>query len=101
MARAMTPTKLPLATWAKYMGVHPVHFGQVNMDTNPHCSDIYYQYEWQTADHTSREEIARVIAEAEAKIEEALGYRLAPSWEIDEWRPTTRPFSPEMINYNS
>lgn len=102
MSRSDTVTKLPLATWAKYMGLNPLHFEQVRIDGFPPlCSNIYFQHEWQTADHVSREEIARAIAEAEYKIESALGYRLAPSWEVDEWHPTQRYFRSELVNYNS
>lgn len=100
MSVASVKTKLPLATWAKYMGLNPLHFEQVVIDTDPHCSRVYFQNEWQAADHVSREEIARAIAEAEAKIEDALGYHLAPDWEVDEWRDTIRPHSPEYVFNN-
>lgn len=101
MSRASTVTKLPLATWFQYMGIHPLHAMQVRLaDVDVHCNDVYFQHEWQTADHVSREEIARAIAEAESKLEDALGYRLAPTWEVDEWHLTQRPFKPEMFNRN-
>jgi hypothetical protein len=29
-----------------------------------------------------------------------LGYRLSPDWEVDEWRPTVRPFRRELVNFN-
>lgn len=101
--RAETPTKLPLYTWAKIMGINPLHFGQVRLDitNSPDCSAIIFQHEWQNHDHVSREEIARAIFEAESKIERALGYRLAPSWEVDEWQPTVRNFRRELLNLNS
>lgn len=99
MAVAETVTKLPLATWAKIMGMHPLHFHQVRLsEVDPHCSGIIFQHEWQTADHVSREEIARAIKEAEEKIEGILGYRLAPSWEIDEWHQTQRHFRRDLVN---
>lgn len=101
MARAETVTKLPLATWAKIMGVHPLHFEGVTLGEYPHCSQSVMQHEWQNNDHVSREEIAMAIAEAETKIENYLGFRLAPSWEVDEWRPTTRPFIPEFVKFHS
>lgn len=101
MARASIVTKLPLDTWFRLMGIHPLHANQVRIDgQNPHCSDIYFQHEWQNSDHVSREEIAQAIAEAEQQIEEWLGYHLAPTWEVDEWRPTNRPFRPELVNLN-
>lgn len=84
------------------MGLHPLHFEQVRLvDNDPHCDQIMFRWEWQTSDHVSREEIARAIADAEAQIEEYLGYRLAPSWEVDEWRGTDRHFRKEFINFNS
>lgn len=101
MARAETVTKLPLATWAKIMGIHPLHFESVSLEDYPHCSQMIMQHEWQNNDHVSREEIARAIAEAETKIETYLGYRLAPTWEVDEWRGTTRPYRREFVKYNS
>lgn len=103
MARALTPTKLPLDTWARIMGLHPLNFNQVFLPDAPRnvCTEIYFQNEWQNSDHVSREEIARAIADAEAKIESHLGYRLAPTWEVDEWRDTIRFFKKEMVNFNS
>jgi hypothetical protein len=101
MARAETVTKLPLSVWAKIMGIHPLHFESVILGEYPHCSQAIMQHEWQNNDHVSREEIARAIAEAEIKMENYLGYRLAPAWEVDEWNPTTRPFTPEFVKYNS
>ena len=98
MAIAETRTKLTLDRWAQIMGLHPLHFNQVRLETNPFCDQIMFRREWQTADHVSREEIARAISEVENKIEDYLGYRLAPSWEVDEWRETTRPFQKDMIN---
>lgn len=101
MARAESVTKLPLSTWARIMGFHPLHFEQVQLDDNPHCSQLVMQHEWQNNDAVSREEIARAIAESESKIENYLGYRLAPCWEVDEWQPIRRPFVPEMVKFNS
>lgn len=101
MSLASVYTKLPLAIWAKILGIHPLHFCQVQVETNPHCDTIYYRHEWQTSDHISREEIARAILEAETKIENYLGYRLAPTWEIDEWRETVRAFHPSLVNLSA
>lgn len=101
MARASTPTKLPLATFAKYMGFHPLHFEQVVYGPQTHCDNVVFQHEWQTADKVSREEIARAIAEAEEKIENALGYRIVPSWEVDEWRATPQQISRYLNNHSN
>jgi len=103
MAIARTVTKLPLSEWARMLGLHPLHFEQVRLPTtnNFGCSDIYFQNGYQTADHVSREDIAIAIAEAESKIEGALGYRLCPTWEVDEWHMTTRPHQSDLFNINS
>lgn len=101
---AATPTKLPLATWARLMGVHPLHFAQVSFTPadakfpSGNCDRVMAQHEWQEADATSREEVARAIAEAEENIERELGFRLLPSWEVDEWRQTARYFRAELDN---
>lgn len=101
MARASTPTKLPLDTFAKYMGFHPLHFNQIVFGNQTYCDNIVFQHEWQTADKVSREEIARAIAEAESKIENALKYRLIPSWEVDEWRGTPKQVVGYINNHSN
>jgi hypothetical protein len=94
-----TPTKLSLSRWAELMGINPLHFNQVNLPgVNIGCSDIWLQYQWQSADHIAREELAFAIAEAESKIENVLGYRLAPSWEVEEWHKTTPAFDRTLFN---
>lgn len=102
MARATAKTKLPLDTWAKIMGVHPLHFNQVrlNLEDSNLCDSIILQHEWQNGDHVGREEIARAIADSESQIENYLHFRLAPTWEVDEWRETVRPFRRDLFNTN-
>lgn len=100
MARANTLTKLSLDDWARIMGVHPLHFNQVYVNIPTVCAQPWLQHEWQNEDRVGREAVARAIAQAEANLEAHLNYRLAPSWEIDEWRPTIRPWRPELINYS-
>ncbi len=99
MGRASSRTKLPLATWAKIMGINPLHFCQVHFgDPTEACQQPWMQHEWQDADRVGREAVARAIAEAEAQIEAALGCRLAPTWEVQEWHKTAQPYDPELIN---
>ena len=108
--RASTPTKLSLLDWAKIIGIHPLHFAQVayirpSTGTPLGCSQIFFQYPWQNSDAASREEIAQAIAQAEELVEQYLGFRLSPSWEVDEWRPSEPHFQPELYalgyrNYN-
>lgn len=95
-----TKTKLTLSKFAELFGIHPLHLNQVRLSsaTQQLCDNMYFQWEWQDSDHVSREEIARAIREAEDKIEAQLGYRLAPDWEVDEWRPTIRPFIRDLVN---
>lgn len=99
MSIAETVTKLPLATWAKILGIHPLHFEGVAFTPNSRqslCDAALPQFPWQEADRTSREDIARAIAQAEEILERQLGWRLMPSWESDEWHSNGRPWRPEM-----
>ncbi len=95
-------TKLPLATWAQMLGIYPLHFGGVALESEVvRCTDGWFQQNWQDFDRTSREEVAEAIARAEADIEHELGYRLLPTWEQEEWSPTVRPVLPELFNLNA
>ena len=107
---AKTPTKLTLARWAELMGINPLHFAGVQLDGDGNtpdlqnatgCSQPWPQYSWQAHDSESRESVAEAIATAEANIEAALGYRLLPEWQVDEWRPTARPYRPELVQYGT
>ena len=100
MARAETITKLSLDRWAKIIGINPLHFNGVydpERPTTP-CSQPWMQFPWQAADRVGREEVAQAISDAEADIERELGYRLLPTWEIDEWHRSERPNRPELFN---
>jgi hypothetical protein len=103
MPRALTPTKLSLARWAQLVGIHPLHFAQVTLPETPPsvCGQPWIQHSWQQADRVGREDLAQAIAEAESDIETHLRARLLPTWEVDEWRPTIRPYKPEFVNLNS
>lgn len=102
MSRAETITKLPLDTWAQILGIYPVHFaGVVLAGGGFSCTSAWHQHSWQDFDSTSREEIAEAIARAESDIEHALGYRLIPTWEIEEWNASIRPVLPELFNLNA
>lgn len=104
--RADTVTKLSLDRWAQIMGIHPLHFAGVTLATlapSAGCSSPWLQHAWQggmvqDADRMGREEIAMAIRQAEDGIERQLKFRLQPTWEEDEWRPTIRPNKPEMVN---
>lgn len=96
--RAETPTKLPLSRWAAIMGVNPLHAAGVYVRSPTVCATPFLQYAHQSADRIGREDLAQAISQAEGDIERELGYRIYPSWEIDEWRPSLRPFRPELFN---
>lgn len=103
MARSEIITKLSLDEWARFMGIHPLHFNgvaAVNEDTNARtiCKRVWFQHEWQDADRVGRDAIAQAILAAEQEIEQYLGYRLLPSWEREEWQPTQRPIRPETVS---
>lgn len=99
VARAETLTKLPLDRWAAIVGIHPAHFNGVYFgDSAGLCQQPWLQHPWQASDRIGREEVAIAIAQAEADLEGYLGYRLLPSWEVDEWTPTTRPVRKDLVN---
>lgn len=104
MARADTYTIVPLDTYARIMGLNPLHFnggritgiapepfttygnnihadGQGLVDGRP----IWQQFEWQDPAGFSRDELSRIIAQAEFDVAEFLGYQIAPTWIIDEY----------------
>lgn len=100
MARADTPTKLPLDEWARLMGINPLHFNQVNLTElqNDFCGQLWFQHRWQNNTAIGREAISEAIAEAEANIERYIGYSLLATWRIDERRPAVRANRPELVN---
>jgi len=100
MARATTLTKLPLDRWAQLLGLNPLHYNGIYIPDQPItvCAQPWMQYAHQAVDRLGREDIALAIAQAEADIEEVLGFRVAPAWEVDEWQATIRPYRPELIN---
>lgn len=104
MARASTQTLLPLDTFAKICGIHPLHFNQVVVaDIAPAavCDMPVTQYSWQEADRIGREEIAQAIAHAESIIIDKAHFSPAPMWVIDERLRFDRPYWPELYNINA
>lgn len=81
MAIAQTKTGLALDRWAEIIGIHPLHFNQVQLNAEDGlCGYPILQFSWQSADHTSREAIAEAIQQAEQQIEMNLGYPLVGKW---------------------
>lgn len=101
MPRASIPTLLPLATYAKILGLDPMHFAQgiSAVRPEPTCSDIWFQYDWQHGDRVSRETLAEKISEAENDIANELGYWPAPIWVEDERQLYPQPRNIELIGY--
>jgi len=93
MPIAATPTLLSLNRYARVMGLDPLHFAQgiSVLRPEPPCSDVWYQYDWQDSDKVSRDQMARLIAEAERDIATALGYWPAPVWVEEERHPYPEP----------
>jgi hypothetical protein len=98
MARAETRTLLSLDRFAAVVGIHPLHFNQVHVEeiADAHTCDMpLFQYSWQMADKTGREEIANAIADAETRLAAVLGFDVAPRWHADEPARVSRTGVPE------
>lgn len=93
MAIAIPKTHLSLDRWAEIIGMDPMHFNQITTSAKQvaTCSTVWKQYAWQENDQVSREDVAQAIQQAEETIEQYLGYRLLPCWEVDERVGTPRP----------
>lgn len=100
MARARTPTGLPLDRWAEILGMDPRHFNQVTTSakTVNTCALVWKQYAWQESAQVGREDVALAIQQAERLIEDYVGYNLVPRWSVDERITVTRAGIPEVIN---
>lgn len=102
MGTAKIATKLSLAEFARIVGIHPLHFEGVSYTPSNRsayvCDGGIPQYDWQSSDQVSREQIARAIADAEEMIERYLQFRLVPSWEYEEWQLGGRPYQRELFN---
>lgn len=89
MTRASIPTALSLDRFARILSINPVHFsgavGSLVWPDNGACADIWPQYSWQTADElVGREDVNNAIVSVEQDFKEAVGYAVAPTWEVDE-----------------
>lgn len=101
MPRASVPTLLPLATYAKILGLDPLHFcqGASVVRPEPTCSDVWFQYDWQNGDRVSRETLAERISEAERDIANELGYWPAPVWIEAERHLYPHPRNIALVGY--
>lgn len=100
MSNASTTTWLSLDRYAQIMGIDPMHFAQVYSTLRPdtNCSEVWFQWAWQDAAKTSREDLARAINDAERQIAKYIGYNLLPDWTVDERQRITRPANPVLYN---
>jgi hypothetical protein len=92
-------TLLPLATWAKIMGLSPWEFSQLGtgfpVDNAAQCAHVWFQYQWQQ-DFLSREEVGHAISMAEDMIAQELLYYPAPKYFVDEIQQYPRPYNREL-----
>jgi len=80
-------TLLPLAEYARIMGINPIQFMSArapDLFADSGCTDRWRQYAWQDDTKASREELAYEIARAERDIAKELGYWPGPMFIEDE-----------------
>lgn len=75
---------MTLDTFASIVGVHPLHFNQVEFNGVGGCGRVWLQYDWQGPTAVSRESVARAISSAEDLLEEYLGFATKPKW-YEDW----------------
>lgn len=85
------------------MGINPIHFNGVDVPSlrDTICGEPWTQYDWQYSDRVSIEQVVRAIQQAEQRIEQQVGCRLLPSWEVNEVQQTIRTARPELTNLSS
>lgn len=92
-------THLSVYEWARIIGINPLHVMGVQIaELDQQCNGAWYRWNWQQAGKLSREDVVTAIAQAESDIENALGFRLFPTWEVDEWQPMPQPSNPRYFN---
>ena len=101
MARASTPTLLSLDHFATILGYAPPSFNSAYSNFvfpgDLACRTIW-QYEWQSHDAVSREEIAREIEIAERDIANYMGWWPAPKWIAQDVKMYPRFHRPEYYS---
>lgn len=98
LATPFPRTILPLATYAKILGLNPMHFAGAVDATHgvmpvDGCDDIWFKYEWQDHDKVSLWEIAEEIKTAEQDIANFVGYWPARYWIENELIQYEHPFA--------
>lgn len=85
MARASQITQLSLDRFFQILGMNPLHSNQVGIPSEVNtCGQPIFQYSWQTADRTSREEIAMAIFDAERLLAQYAMYDIGLRWNANE-----------------
>jgi hypothetical protein len=103
MARSNVRTWLPLDRWAEIIGIHPLHFNGLTLDSLPQdtiCGMVWFQHSWQHADRVGHEDLAIAIQQAEQQIAAEVGYNLLPDWTKEERIPYALPVQPGVYNLN-
>jgi len=105
MARAQTSTLIPLDRVATVLNLEPLHFNSVvsqyGIPERNACDDIWFQYDWQNAGKFSREELARVLHEAETVTATHLGFYPIPVWIEEEEHEIMSALRQERYNYRN
>jgi len=99
MARASTPTLLSPERYSKIMGIVPPHFNQGlsgNLFSDSACSDVWYQWPWQSADSVAREDLALEIHTAEEELAMLVGYYPAPKYVVEDLYDYPRYHRPDL-----
>ncbi|RPJ28029.1 MAG: hypothetical protein EHM33_05985 [Chloroflexi bacterium] len=100
MARADTPTWLPLDEFATIIGLNPLNFNGLYSSLFPNnvCGDVFFQYDYQHSDRIGRDTIARAVREAELEMAAEAGFNLMPDWTTEERLPYPVPAMPGAYN---
>lgn len=95
-----TPTLLPIATWAKILGVNPLHIQQVAVQSQltsaEQCGTPAMQYAWQATGRIGREDIATAIATAEQLFRDYTKFSPLPDWYVQEYDLHAQLNQPEL-----
>src|SRR6185369_14082604 len=78
-----TSTLLSLERFREILSFNPFHYWQLANSTTPllsQCVPFLRQYAWQQVDAAGRNEIIESIAVAEQRLQEWLGYSIAPHY---------------------
>lgn len=82
---------LPLESFRSAFSYHPWHWNQLTsaawFPVSSDCLDLIYKYAWQANDSVGREDVLRAIESAEHKLQDWLGYSVAPHFVTETINP--------------